>query len=195
MKIGDLTESKSLTQMTGLGRELVAQYLARPHYTVIAALRDVESPSAQFLLNLPAGEGSKVVLVKIESTSTTDPSEAAKQLEAQGITKLDIIIANAGIVGKQGPVESIHPEEVAEVYLVNAVGPALLFMGLRPLLEKSQSPKWLSMSSSVASIGDFEKYMSFQMFPYNASKAALNHFTKTIHLEYDKLVAFAVNPG
>jgi norsolorinic acid ketoreductase len=179
----------------GIGKGFLEHYLRRPNHIVIAALRDISSPNAKALLELTAGEGSRVVLVKIEAASTTDSFEAAKELEAQGITKLDLIIANAATVGDQGPVESIDPKAVADVYVINAVGPALLFMGLKPLLERTKNPKWVAMSSPVASIEDYQKYMFFKMFPYNASKAALNHFTKTIHAEYENIVAFAISPG
>ncbi|CAI6088980.1 unnamed protein product [Clonostachys chloroleuca] len=182
-------------EMAGIGKGFLEHYLRRPHHTVIAALRDITSPNAKALLELPAGKGSRVILVKIEATSTTDSFDAANELEAQGITKLDVIIANAAIVGNQGPVESIDPKAVADVYVINAAGPALLFMGLKSLLERAENPKWMAMSSAVASIEDYQKYMFFKMFPYNASKAALNHFTKTIHAEYENIIAFAVSPG
>lgn len=185
----------NLTEMAGIGKGFLEHYLRRPHHTVIAALRDITSPNAKALLKLPAGKGSRVILVKIEATSTTDSFDAVNKLEAQGITKLDVIIANAAIVGNQGPVESIDPKAVADVYVINAAGPALLFMGLKSLLERAENPKWMAMSSAVASIEDYQKYMFFKMFPYNASKAALNHFTKTIHAEYENIIAFAVSPG
>ncbi|EWG55300.1 hypothetical protein FVEG_13322 [Fusarium verticillioides 7600] len=159
----------------GIGKGFLEHYLRRPQHTVIAALRDITSPNAKALLELPAGKGSRVILVQIEATSTTDSFDAANELEGPGITKLDVIIANARIVGDQGV--------------------ALLFMGLKSLLERAENPKWMAMSSAVASIEDYQKYMFFKMFPYNASKAALNHFTKTIHAEYENIIAFAVSPG
>lgn len=181
--------------MAGVGKEFVVQYLARPNHLVIGTVRDVKSAEAVELLNLPAAEGSKVVLVKIESTSTTDAFEAAKELQAQGISKLDVVIANAAIVGQQGPMEKIDPKTVADVFLVNSVGPTFLFLALKPLLDRAETPKWMAISSAVASIEDFQKYAFFKMYPYNASKAALNHFTKTIHVDFPNIVAFAVSPG
>ncbi|KAE8338048.1 hypothetical protein BDV24DRAFT_177149 [Aspergillus arachidicola] len=179
----------------GLGKVFVEQYLARPNHTVIGTVRDVKSAAAEELRALPAAEGSKVVLVKVEYTSTTDAVDAVKELEAQGITKLDIVIANAGIAGQQGRIETIDPKGLAEVYLVNAVGPAVLFLALKPLLDRAETPKWLAISSGLASLHDLHKYPMFPGFPYNGSKAALNHFTKTIHVESPKIIAFAVSPG
>ncbi|SPO02785.1 related to ketoreductase [Cephalotrichum gorgonifer] len=179
----------------GLGKAFVEQYLARPSHTVIGTVRDVKSAAAEELRALPAAKGSKVVLVKVEYTSTTDAVDAVKELEAHGITKLDVVIANAGIAGQQGRIETIDPKGLAEVYLVNAVGPAVLFLALKPLLDRAETPKWLAISSGLASLHDLHKYPMFPGFPYNGSKAALNHFTKTIHVESPKIIAFAVSPG
>lgn len=181
--------------LAGLGKAFVEQYLARPNHTVIGTVREVNSAAAEELRALPAAEGSKVVLVKVEYTSTTDAVDAVKVLEAQGITKLDVVIANAGIAGQQGRIETIDPKGLAEVYLVNAVGPAVLFLALKPLLDRAETPKWLAISSGLASLHDLHKYPMFPGFPYNGSKAALNHFTKTIHVESPKIIAFAVSPG
>ena len=179
----------------GLGKAFVEQYLARPNHTVIATVRDVKAKAAEELKALPAAEGSKLVLVKIELASTTDAFDAAKELEAQGITKLDVVIANAGVAGQQGKIETIDVKGLADVYIINAVGPAILFIALKPLLDRAEAPKWLSVSSGLASIHDLHNYPMFPGFPYNGSKAALNHFTKSIHVESDKIVAFAVSPG
>jgi NAD(P)-dependent dehydrogenase (short-subunit alcohol dehydrogenase family) len=91
--------------------------------------------------------------------------------------------------------DRVDPEKVAEVYLVNAVGPTYLFLALKPLMDESTAPKWMAISSGVASVSDFEKYAAYKMYPYNASKAALNHFTKTIHVDYPHIVAFSISPG
>jgi NAD(P)-dependent dehydrogenase (short-subunit alcohol dehydrogenase family) len=181
--------------LAGLGKAFVEQYLARPNHTVIATVRDVKAKAAEELKALPAGEGSKLVLVKIELASTTDAFDAAKELEAQGITKLDVVIANAGVAGQQGKIETIDVKGLADVYIINAVGPAILFIALKPLLDRAEAPKWLSVSSGLASIHDLHNYPMFPGFPYNGSKAALNHFTKSIHVESDKIVVFAVSPG
>jgi norsolorinic acid ketoreductase len=181
----------------GLGAAFVKHFLARPNHTVIGLVRDTASESASELRNLPAAKGSSLILLKMEATSTTDAFEAAEALQTApyNITKVDVIVANAGMAGQQGPMETIEPASVAEVYITNAVGPTFLFRALKPLLDRAPNPKWVALSSAVASIETYEKYMLFKMYPYNASKAALNHFTKTIHIEYPNIVAFAVSPG
>jgi norsolorinic acid ketoreductase len=57
-----------------------------------------------------------------------------------------------------------------EHFLVNAIGPVLLFQAVLPLLSKARNPKFVVMSSSAGTIADTEK----RPFPNTAYKAALN---------------------
>lgn len=186
-----MTEPK----FTGIGKAPVTEYLSRPNHTVIGSVRDVKSSAVKGLRAIPAASGNKLILVKIESTSTTDANDAVKELQAQGITKLDIVIASAAVTGQQGPMDTIDPKGLAEVYLVNSVGPAILFLALKPLLDKADAPKWMAISTAMASLQDAEPYTMFAGFPYAASKVALNYFTKSIHIENPNIVAFATSPG
>lgn len=162
---------------------------------MVGVVRDPKSASADSLRALPAAEGSKVIVVKVEATSTTDAFDAVKELKAQGITKLDVVIASAAIAGQQGAMHTIKPENIAEPYLINAVGPAILFLAVKPLLDEAKTPKWLSVSTAGASLTDLEKYLAFVGYPYMASKTAMNFFTKSMHAEYPHIIAFVVSPG
>lgn len=194
MQCNSNSEMAGLT-IAGIGKALLKEYLSRPNHTVIGSVRDIKSATAEELRAIPTAEGSKIILVKIESTSTTDASETVKELQSQGITKIDIVIANAAVTGQQGAMETIDPKGLADVYLVNSVGPAILFLALKPLLDQAQAPKWMAISTAMASLQDAEKYSMFTGFPYAASKVALNYFTKSIHVENPNIVAFATSPG
>ncbi|KKY35216.1 putative aflatoxin biosynthesis ketoreductase nor-1 [Diaporthe ampelina] len=79
----------------GLGKGLVERYLARDGHTVIAAVRDPNHPTSRDLADLPKGQHSRLVVVKIDSTAEADASKAVEELSAQGIGRLDLVIANA----------------------------------------------------------------------------------------------------
>jgi NAD(P)-dependent dehydrogenase (short-subunit alcohol dehydrogenase family) len=179
----------------GIGKAFAEQYLARANHTVVATVRDTSSASAKALFALPKATGSKLVLVKIEATSVPDALGAVKELQARGINHLDIVIANAAVAGQQGAMGTIDPNTLADVYMVNAVGPAILFLALKPLLDNATAPKWMSMSTGLATLQELEKYAMFAGFPYGASKVALNYFTKSIHVENPNIIAFAISPG
>ena len=93
---------------TGIGKSLLMTWLARPYSTVIAGLRDPSSDSSKALLNLPKGENSRILTVKIDSGSKTDAASALKTLETTyHIDKLDTVVANAGIAKYYGSITSV----------------------------------------------------------------------------------------
>jgi norsolorinic acid ketoreductase len=153
------------------------------------------------LEDIPAASGSKLILVKIESASFTDPAQAVNELESQGITKLDLVIANAAIYGKAVlPVADGDAEDFANILAVNTVGPLALFAATKLLLDHAEKPKWVSVSSSVASISNHEATFAYMGgrpmgFGYGASKAALNYLTLNIHSENPNLTVIALDPG
>lgn len=139
-------------------------------------MRDSKAPKAQDLNKLPTASGSRLVLVSIENTSTTDPKKAVQDIEAAGLDHIDIAIANAAINNPPIPLDTIDTELFVEAFRVNAISSVLLFQAVHELLAKSINPKWISVSSrpgSVAKPVEFNWYIG----PYGMSKAAQNWFT------------------
>ncbi|MCJ1239155.1 hypothetical protein MMC14_007148 [Varicellaria rhodocarpa] len=179
----------------GIGKALAETYLSRPNYTVIGSVRDNTVPSAQELKKLSAATGSKLVLVSIESTSPTHPQKAVEDIKTAGIDHVDIVIANAGISPPVVPLDTVDIQDVVDCFNINAVGPIRLFQAVKPLLEKSSSPKWLSISSAAASIANLEVHNASFVGAYGVSKAAQDWFTVAIHAGNKFLIAFAIHPG
>ncbi|KAI1765519.1 NAD(P)-binding protein [Hypoxylon sp. FL1150] len=178
----------------GLGHALATAYLLRPNHIVIGSVRDAKAPKAQELTKLPAAEGSKLLLVSIENTSTTDAKKAAEEIEAAGLDHIDIVISNTAVSHPPAPLEVVDTEQIVEAFRVNAVSSVLLYQAVHKLLAKSSAPKWISVStrpSSIAQPADFYWYIS----PYGISKAAQNWFTSTINTVVAPLTAFAIHPG
>lgn len=157
----------------GFGKALLRAYLARGNYTVIGTYRD--STAAEQLKTLPAGPKSRLILVKVESTSFQDPATAVKDIAAAGVDHIDIVVANAGGTAENiVPLDAVSPKEVSDVFTVNALGPLVLFQALLPLLQKAESPKWVAISSVLGSISSIAATHSFIAPSYGISKAALN---------------------
>ena len=135
----------------GLGRGLASVYLSRPNHVVIAATRNPNDAPSKSLANLPKGEGSKLIIVKIDSKSESDPAAAVKEIEAQGIDYLDIVIANAGIAAVFPTVADLKISDIAEHTSVNTFGVVLLYQATVALLRQSANPnpKWMTMGSSA----------------------------------------------
>jgi NAD(P)-dependent dehydrogenase (short-subunit alcohol dehydrogenase family) len=162
----------------GIGRTLLETYLSHPNHTVIGSVRDKTSPNSQELKTLPTAPSSSLLLIKIESSSPTDPTEAIKELQAAGINHLDIVIANAGAASAAlSPLESVSVEDVTACFNTNTLGPLLLFQAVLPLLQKSKEPKFVAITSGVGSIGKLEAFGAHVAPAYGISKAGLNWLT------------------
>jgi len=177
----------------GIGYGLVSSLVQRPNTTIVAAVRDPTSAAKSLdALAQKTANGTKIIVVKISSTSETDAKAAVVELKQQGITELDVVIANAGIAKYYGPVVSTPVDELREHFEVNTVGSVILFQAVWPLLERSKAPKFIYISSGAGSIGGA---IPIPVGAYGASKAAGNFLTAKIHQEHPSLTAFALSPG
>lgn len=180
---------------SGLGRGLLEALIKRPNTVVIAGVRNRSDTSSKSLSSLDTGAGSKIVTVIIDSNVESSAQKAIDSLKTQyDITKLDTVIANAGISNYYGPAATTPISEVREHFEVNAVGTLLLFQATWPLLKLSSSPMFVAISTGVASIGDMES-IRLPATAYGMSKVALNYMVRKIHFENPELTAFVMSPG
>ncbi|TDZ46856.1 Norsolorinic acid ketoreductase nor1 [Colletotrichum trifolii] len=186
----------------GIGRGLAETYLSRPSTTVIAAVRDPSHDTSRSLANLPKADGSKLVLVKLDSAVETDAADAVTKLkEDHGITSLDTVIANAGIAIGGDTVRNTTAANVREHVAVNTLGPVLLFQATADLLQAGETgaPKFVAVSSFIGSVGGIDVIASLgfpsSTSPYGGSKAALNWFVRRLHFEEPWLTSFVLHPG
>ena len=126
----------------GIGRGLVAAFLARPHTTVIAAVRDPEATDSQSPTHLRFPEPSRlVVVVKIDSLEEDDARNALAHLESeQAISSIDVVIANAGTVKHLKTALRTPAEEMRLHFNVNTVAPLMLSQASWPLLQAAERP-------------------------------------------------------
>jgi norsolorinic acid ketoreductase len=177
----------------GIGLGLAAHYLALENTTVIAGVRNPSSVSD--LKALKTGSGSRLIVVKIDSVSTTDASAAVEELKSKyQITHLDVVIANAGLGSYWGPALTTPIAEFETHLRVNATGTLILFQAVHGLLSAAKEPKFVPIGTPVGSMGEMEKY-PLPSTAYGTSKAALNFLTKKLHLEHENMVIFPLAPG
>ncbi|KAK9421102.1 putative Norsolorinic acid ketoreductase [Seiridium unicorne] len=177
------------------GRALTSRFLLRSSTTVVAGVRRFEDQTTQSLSKLPHGESSKLITVKIDSTSDSDALEAVKLIQNEhDINQLDIVVANAGYGTVFGDLSQVKPSEVRDLVDINAIGPLRLFQAVRSLLESGNSPRFILIGTPIASIAAMEK-SPFPMFAYGASKTSAHYLTRKIHCESPGLISFAVDPG
>jgi norsolorinic acid ketoreductase len=181
----------------GLGKGVLDILVQRPNTTVIAGVRDVSSALKTFS-SVPLGENSKIITVKIDSTSDKDPYAAVQELEFKhSITKLDVLISNAGILNTeaQKPVAEVTSADLRTHLETNTVAVLTLFNAFYPLLQKSTTvPKFFTISSYLGSIASI-KDRPVPFFVYGITKAAVNYMMRKIHYENEGLISVPVHPG
>ncbi|PQE19620.1 hypothetical protein CJF32_00008900 [Rutstroemia sp. NJR-2017a WRK4] len=181
----------------GLGKGVLDILVQRPNTTVIAGVRNVSSALKTFS-SVPLGENSKIITIKIDSTSDSDPYTAVRELEStHSITHLDVLISNAGILNTsaQKPVAEATPADLRTHLETNTVAVLTLFNAFYPLLQKSTTiPKFFTISSYLGSIAAI-KDTPAPFFVYGITKAAVNYMMRKIHHENEGLISVPVHPG
>lgn len=179
----------------GIGFGLVSALLKRPQTIVVATVRNISQEIEETLHTLPTGQGSRIIIAKLDSFNDSDAKQVVERLhKEENVNKLDVVIANSAISKSYSPALSTSISEVREHFEVNAVAPLLLFQAVWSLLENSDAPKFVVISSGVASIGEMGEW-PIAATAYGGSKVMLNYFVRKIHFENEKLIAFPINPG
>lgn len=136
----------------GIGKGLLALYLAKPDHIIIAFNRNPEHATSKALVDLPRGEGTRLIVVKADVSVETDAAEAVAQLVAQGIDHIDTVIANAGIATVFPKVSEVTIADMRTHMEINVFGVISLYQATLPLLRNSDRPKWITIGSSAGSI-------------------------------------------
>ncbi|KAF2186057.1 NAD(P)-binding protein [Zopfia rhizophila CBS 207.26] len=184
----------------GIGKGFTDLFLQRPSTTVIAAVRDPSHPTAKALTALPTAQGSRLILVPLNSSDSTSAQEAVEVLKKDhGINYIDVVIANAGIAAGGGTVRKTKIENITEHVLVNTIGPVVLFQATADLLQASptKQPIFVAISTLIGLIGSMDALAGFPSThsPYGGSKSALNWFVRRLHFEEPWLTSFVFHPG
>lgn len=133
----------------GIGRGILKHYLSRPNYTVIAANRNPDDENSQALAKLPKGNGTSLIVVKVDSVVKSDAAEAVRTLEAKGIDHIDLVVANAAIVYIYPKVIDLDTDDLYKHTVVNNYAVVWLFQAVVPLLKKAAQPKFAAIGSSA----------------------------------------------
>ncbi|CEL03700.1 hypothetical protein ASPCAL04846 [Aspergillus calidoustus] len=181
----------------GIGLGLVKELVARPSTTVIATVRNDEAAASLCAETIAPGAQSSLHIIQLDFSTAISPEAIRERLAAAApsVEHIDVLINNAGFSTRMNPAVETTADELRSCFEVNTIAPLLVFQALWPLLQKApSSPKYISVSSSVGSIGGQER---FPGGAYGPSKAATNWLTKALHLQHaaDGLVAIALHPG
>jgi len=170
----------------GLGFEAARRLIADGHEVWLGA-RDADRGRA-------AAEELGARFVKLD---VTDDASVAAAADAVGA--LDVLINNAGIVGDRKPVLETTADDIRRVYDTNVFGVVRVTRAFLPLLEHSDNPVIVNVSSGMGSIGvtsDPERLEStIVSLAYPSSKTALNMLTSQWAKALPGMRVNAVDPG
>jgi NAD(P)-dependent dehydrogenase (short-subunit alcohol dehydrogenase family) len=174
----------------GIGREAARQLLAAGHDVWMAA-RDPERGRAV------ADElGGRFVRLDV---TDDDSVRAAVDEVSAGSGGLDVLVNNAGITGGRRAPEETAAEDLRAVFETNVFGIVRVTRAFLPLLEHSQSPVIVNVSSGMGSLAvttDPDRLEStIVALAYPASKTAVNMLTSQYAKALPRVRVNAVDPG
>jgi NAD(P)-dependent dehydrogenase (short-subunit alcohol dehydrogenase family) len=142
-----------------------------------------------------AGAGARVALFDLQDSTTQRVAQSIDGMALQGdvtsepdiqraLTEVrqsfgppDILINNAGIVGRTAPTWELTKADMEKVLAVNLVGPFLWARAVIPLMLQSGYGRIVNMASIAGKEGNP------QLAPYSASKGGLIALTKSLAKE------------
>lgn len=138
--------------------------------------------------------------IQIDITNDQSVDHCFKAIE-QHFGRLDILINNAGTAGADlvRAAGDPSPREIwSHVYDVNVISTGLVTETMIPLLQHSQKPKIIFITSDLGSMGlvlKNGKSAAPQVPWYSSSKTAVNMLTLHYATQYPKFKVNACNPG
>ena len=187
--LGAMTTTLITGANKGLGFETARRLVGAGHDVWVAA-RDRQRGRA-------AAESIGARFVELDVTDEASVATAVTTVSAE--TGLDVLVNNAGIVGRHATVPETTAEDLREVYETNVLGPVRVLQAFRPLLERSDAPVVVNVSSGMGSLAitsDPARVESkFVGLAYPSSKSALNMLTSQWARAYPQMRINAVDPG
>jgi NAD(P)-dependent dehydrogenase (short-subunit alcohol dehydrogenase family) len=185
-----LHDSKAPTvDALSLGLGFIQHLVARENVVVFAGARDPTSATA--LNTLAKEHHGKLHVIKLVSADEANNRAAVEEIKRIA-GRLDVVIANAGVIRNPSKVLESSQENMMYHFTVNVLGPMVLIQATYPLLKASTStPKFVPISSASGSIAIGTGFPIPQV-EYGTSKAAVNWMTKKLWTENPELSAYRI---
>lgn len=181
----------------GLGAETTRR-LAALGFTVWLGVRDTadgERVAAAVREETPDADLRVVALDVTDDASVT----AAFATVAQAGTGLDVLVNNAGIVGSHADTLETRPADFLGAFGVNLLGPVRVTTAFLPLLQQSEQPRIVMVSSGLGSLEHVQNPERLEYgvpgIVYQSSKAALDMVAAQYAKALPDVRVCTVDPG
>lgn len=176
----------------GIGRGIAEALIAEGAHVVICARHaDELNATAEDLRALaPGGSDAGVLAVPADLTDAGDRENLVSEtLERFG--RIDTLVNNAGAAGGAGTLEETSLDDWRELFELNLFAVVALTKAVVPRMQEQGRGRIVNVSSENGE----QPYPD--MIHYNASKAALNSFSKALSKQYaaDGILVNTVSPA
>jgi NAD(P)-dependent dehydrogenase (short-subunit alcohol dehydrogenase family) len=172
----------------GIGFEVVRQ-LARKHFDVFLGARNPEAGRAAAE---KLGADGTVTFLEVDISDAKSIRRAVEEF-SQRADRLDVLVNNAGILlDDDGSALTVTPDIFENTLRTNTLGPWLVAQAFLPLLEKSDAPRIVNVSSGGGQLADGADGWAPA---YCVSKTALNGVTAQLAAALPKFAINSVCPG
>ncbi len=172
----------------GLGLEMARQLSARGDH-VEATTRDLaKSHELRALAEASSGR------LRVHACDVGHEESVRAFARALGDAAVDVLVNNAGVMGKMQSLEDLDLADVVATFEADALGPIRVTRALLPHLERAKTRRIVHISSGMGSITDNG---SGGAYGYRMAKAALNMASKSMSVDLlaRGFVCIVMNPG
>src|SRR5699024_8486310 len=171
----------------GIGKGIAEALAAEGCNLVICARHEDQLQAASDELR---SHGTEVEAVPADLTAASDIDKVV-DAATERFNGIDILINNAGTVGQNGSFEDTSVAEWKELFELNLFAAVAISQKVIPLMKEQGWGRVINISSENGT----QPYPD--MIHYNASKAALDNFSKALSKEYakDGILVNTVSPA
>ncbi len=172
----------------GIGLEAARQIGKHGFHVFVAARKQSEGEQAAQMLR---DEGLKASFVPLDVTDEASIQSAVGAVKSH-TGALDVLVNNAAIFPRGDWDISHLPADVLRQSLeTNAIGPLLVTQAFWPMLQKSDSPRVVNVSSGAGRLFD----MGAEMPAYGPTKTLLNAITRQFAGLDERISVNSICPG
>lgn len=172
----------------GIGAVLERRFLAKGWQVISCGRFESPSRTAEDLSQ------SSCIRLNMDVTDIESIEKVKETLTSKNL-QIDVLINNAGVFPEptDTPFRNLSLEWFEQAMDVNFLGTIRVIQSVLPLMQGTENPRIVNMSSGAASITQ----RSGRRYCYGASKAALNHLTRGLaeELKPQGVTVVSLSPG